>query len=261
MEKHQTIPSGYLTVGELAKKMNTTVRTLQYYDREGLLSPSAKSEGGRRLYSDKDIVKLHQILSLKYLGFSLDDIKNRLVALDTPEQVASALTEQAGAVRKQIASLSEVLQTLEKLHAEILQIQTVDWKKYADIVVNLQIKNEYYWMIKHFDNETLDILSAHFEVGSAMEMAEGINRLLDTAAQYKKAGVDPESAEGQQFAKAFWDKMVEFSGGDMNMLAKVMQASETALDKEWAGKKFIKGFIEPALGFYFTSNDINPFEG
>ena len=66
MEKSKAIPQGYMTVGEVAKKMGVTVRTLQYYDREGLFSPSAESEGGRRLYTDKDVVKLHQILSLKY---------------------------------------------------------------------------------------------------------------------------------------------------------------------------------------------------
>lgn len=76
MEKHGATPQGYLTVGEAANKMGVTVRTLQYYDREGLLAPSAQSEGGRRLYTDKDLIKLHQILSLKSLGFSLRDIKH-----------------------------------------------------------------------------------------------------------------------------------------------------------------------------------------
>ena len=94
MEKHKAIPQGYMTVGEVAKKMDVTVRTLQHYDREGLLSPSAISEGGRRLYTDKDIVKLHQILSLKHLGFSLDDIKNRLIPLDTPNEIATVLEQQ-----------------------------------------------------------------------------------------------------------------------------------------------------------------------
>ena len=49
MEKYRAILEGYMTVGEVAKKMNVTVRTLQHYDKEGLLSPSAVSEGGRRL--------------------------------------------------------------------------------------------------------------------------------------------------------------------------------------------------------------------
>ncbi|MEG0368267.1 MAG: MerR family transcriptional regulator, partial [Coprobacillus sp.] len=72
----------FLTIGEVAKKMNTTVRTLQYYDQEGILKPSQLSDGGRRLYTSKDIVQLHQILTLKYLGFSLEDIKNKIYKLD-----------------------------------------------------------------------------------------------------------------------------------------------------------------------------------
>lgn len=57
----------YLTIGELAQKMDVTVRTLQYYDREGLLKPAAISKGGRRLYSTKDIVKL--LYQLVYSDF------------------------------------------------------------------------------------------------------------------------------------------------------------------------------------------------
>ena len=98
MAKHRAIPLGFMTVGEAAKKLGVTVRTLQYYDREGLLSPSAESEGGRRLYTDKDLVMLHQIISLKSLGFSLDDIKHRLISLETPTAVAAALTEQADSI-------------------------------------------------------------------------------------------------------------------------------------------------------------------
>ena len=123
MEKHKAIPHGYMTVGEVAKKMDVTVRTLQHYDKEGLLSPSAISEGGRRLYTDKDIVKLHQILSLKHLGFSLDDIKNRLIPLDTPNEIAAVLEQQATAVQRKIDSLSESLRELEALRAEVLQMQ------------------------------------------------------------------------------------------------------------------------------------------
>ena len=84
MGKRRVEVRGWMTVGQAAKKGGVTVRTLQYYDKEGLLSPTAVSEGGRRLYTDKDVVRLHQILSMKSLGFSLDDIKNRLIPLDTP---------------------------------------------------------------------------------------------------------------------------------------------------------------------------------
>ena len=67
MSNEKNNSHGYMTVGEVAKKMGVTVRTLQYYDKEGLVSPSSISEGGRRLYADKDLILLHQILSLKSL--------------------------------------------------------------------------------------------------------------------------------------------------------------------------------------------------
>ena len=134
MAKHRAISKDYMIVGEVAKKIGVTVRTLQYYDKEGLLSPSAESEGGRRLYTDKDLVILHQIISLKSLGFSLDDIKHRLISLETPTDVANALTEQADSIREKIEQLTASLAAIEQLKAEVLQMQTVNFKKYADII-------------------------------------------------------------------------------------------------------------------------------
>lgn len=106
MKKSRAIPEGYMTIGEVAKKLGITVRTLQYSDEVNLLSPSSESQGGRRLYTDRDIIKLYQILSLKHLGFSLDDIKNRLIRLNTPTDVAEALSAQAAILQEKIDSLS-----------------------------------------------------------------------------------------------------------------------------------------------------------
>ena len=180
-KNERALPDGFMTVGKLAERMGVTVRTLQYYDREGLLSPTAESGGGRRLYTDKDMIQLHQILSLKSLGFSLDDIKNRLAPLDTPADVADALAAQAAAVREKIAVLTESLTAIETLRAEVLQMQTVDFKKYADIIVNLQMKNEFYWLIKHFDERTLDHIRSRFDKESGRAMLETFNRLQDEA--------------------------------------------------------------------------------
>ena len=68
--------------------------------------------------------------------------------LESAAQVAAALAKQAVAVRNKIASLSETLDAIEKLEAEVLQMETMNWKKYVDIVVNLQIKNEFYGIIR-----------------------------------------------------------------------------------------------------------------
>lgn len=163
MNRQKAIPQGYMTVGEMAKKMGTTVRTLQYYDKEKILCPSAESEGGRRLYTDKDLVKLHQIMSLKSIGFSLDDIRKNMTSFNTPDDVAKALSQQAEDIKRKIEALSNSLDDIERLREEVLQMQSVDFKKYADIIVNLQMKNNYYSLIKRFDEKTLDHIRSRFD--------------------------------------------------------------------------------------------------
>ena len=262
MEKYRSIPQGYMTVGEAAKKMGVTVRTLQHYDKEGLLSPSAVSDGGRRLYTDKDIIKLHQILSLKHLGFSLDDIRDRLIPLDAPADVAQILSEQADIVRKKIADLTESLSAIEALKTEVLEMQSVDFKKYADIIVNLEMKNDFYWLIKHFDSETLDHIRSRFDKESGMAFLKRFLQLQNEAIRLQDEGVPAGSPEGLQFAKAYWDMILEFTNGDAALLPKLMQMGENdGLNQEWKQKQAQANiFIEPALGAYFSDSGINPFQ-
>lgn len=262
METYRAIPKGYMTAGEAARKMNVSVRTLQHYDKEGLLSPSAFSDGGRRLYTDKDIIKLHQIISLKHLGFSLADIKNRLIPLDTPADVAQILAEQADMIRGKIAGLSESLSELEALQAEVLKMQSVDFKKYADIIVNLEMKNDFYWLIKHFDSETLDHIRSRFDKESGMAFLEKFLQLQNEAIRLQDADVPAGSPEGLQFAKAYWDMILEFTNGDAAMLPKLMEMGENEeLNQEWKQKQAQANvFIEPALNAYFSNLGIDPFQ-
>lgn len=262
MERYRAIPPGYMTVGEVAKKMDVTVRTLQHYDKEGLLSPSATSDGGRRLYTDKDIVKLHQILSLKHLGFSLDDIRDRLIPLDTPAGVAQVLSEQAAVVREKIASLTESLSRIEALKVEVLEMQSVDFKKYADIIINLEMKNDFYFLIKHFDSETLDHIRSRFDKESSITFLQKFLHIQDEAIRLQDAGVPAGSPAGLQLAKGYWDLILEFTGGDATMLPTLMQIGENdEVNQERRQKQAkAKAFIEPALGAYFLDAGINPFQ-
>ncbi len=262
MAKYRAIPDGYMTVGEVAKKMGTTVRTLQYYDKEGLLSPSAESEGGRRLYTDKDLVILHQIVSLKSLGFSLNDIKRRLISLETPMDVANALTEQADDIRGKIEQLTASLTAIERLKAEVLQMQTVNFKMYADIIVNLQMKNSSYYLIKRFDDDMLDHIRNQFDRESSLNFMDRFNRLSDEIVQFQKENVLPESEKCQQVTKEYWGLIMEFTNGDMSMLSKLMEIGniDTATNAWEERQKIVNNYLEPALQVYFSKLGVNPFE-
>ena len=262
MDNYRAIPEGYMTVGKAAKKMGVTVRTLQYYDREGLLHPSAESEGGRRLYTDKDLVLLHQIISLKSLGFSLKDIKGRLNSLKTPAEVASALTEQADDIRQKIEQLQASLSEIEQLKVEVLQIQTVDFKKYADIIVNLQMKNDSYSLIKRFDDDMLDQIRSRFDKKSGLDFMDRLNRLSDEIVRLQKEKVPAESEQCQQIVQEYWGLIMEFTNGDMTMLPKLMAVGsiDTATNAWEERQKIVNSYLEPALKVYFSRLGTNPFE-
>lgn len=262
MTKYRAIPQGFMTVGEVAKKMGVTVRTLQYYDKEELLCPSAASEGGRRLYTDKDLITLHQIISLKSLGFSLDDIKERLISLETPADVANALTEQADDIRQKIEQLQASLSAIEQLKAEVLQMQTVNFKKYADIIVNLQMKNDSYYLIKRFDDDTLDHIRSQFDKESGLDFMDRFNRLSDEIVQLQKENVPHESEKCQQVVKEYWGLIMEFTNGDMSMLPKLMEVGniDTVTNAWEERQKIVNAYLEPALQIYFSRLGTDPFE-
>ena len=62
------------TTGEIARLCDVTVRTVQYYDNRGILTPSALSDGGRRLYSEDDLKRLRIICFLRDAGLSINSI-------------------------------------------------------------------------------------------------------------------------------------------------------------------------------------------
>ncbi|OCT12956.1 MerR family transcriptional regulator [Paenibacillus pectinilyticus] len=97
-------------VGELAKLTGLTIRTLRFYDQIGLFSPSAHSDSGHRLYNEADLSRLQQILSLKELGLSLDEVKSVLTGAQfSPLEIVSL----------QIARLKENIQREQNLLVEL----------------------------------------------------------------------------------------------------------------------------------------------
>ena len=86
--------SGYMTVGEIAQRAGVTVRSVQYYDQQGILSPSAKGPHNQRLYTSEDLDRLYCVLCLKYAGLSLSQIR-QFVAQEPGEKGVDDVFSQA----------------------------------------------------------------------------------------------------------------------------------------------------------------------
>lgn len=74
--------AGMMHIGELAERSELSLRTIRHYDEIGLLTPSGRSEGGFRLYTEDDFERLMLIRRMKPLGYSLEQMGELLHALD-----------------------------------------------------------------------------------------------------------------------------------------------------------------------------------
>lgn len=102
----------FYKTGDIAKKANVTVRTIQYYDSIGLLHPSIVDEKGYRFYNNEDLEKLKKILFLKSLGFSLDEIRT-MTATDSFTSLKDAVHYQIKSIDKKINTLTLIKENLE----------------------------------------------------------------------------------------------------------------------------------------------------
>lgn len=94
-------------VKEFANLTDVTIRTLHHYDKIGLLRPSMRFDNGYRIYTEKDLLKLQQILSLKFFGFDLVKIDE---ILHTKQSLIDVLTMQSNLLQEKSAMIVQVIQ-------------------------------------------------------------------------------------------------------------------------------------------------------
>ncbi len=213
-----------LTVGQLAKKANVSIRTLQYYDSIDLLKPSALTEAGRRLYDEQDLAILHQIITMKKFGLSLEDIRKRLVPVDNEADVIKVLDNQSAIIQEEIAKASKVLTSINLVRRDIEENNMVDWSKYAKMMELVNDNNEYYWVTKFLDDELLETIQHVYEIDDKADHGMDWFRLgMEKVLDLKARGLAPESQEAQELARKWWDFMDKYSQGDEGMLMKLYE--------------------------------------
>lgn len=130
------------TTGELAKLCGVTVRTVQYYDGRGILSPSALSEGGRRLYSEEDLQKLKVICFLRELDLPISAI-GQLLSEEQPQEVIQLLLEQQEKqLREEIRTRRTRLEGVETLRRELGRMDFVGVESIGDVAYLMENKKK-----------------------------------------------------------------------------------------------------------------------
>jgi len=251
-----------LTVGQLAKKVNVTVRTLQYYDKINLLKPSSFTEGGRRLYSANDITILHQIITLKSLGLSLEAIKEKLVPINSNDDVKRMLTKQTELINEQISIANNVLVSIDMIMKEIEASDTVDWSKYANMVKLINENNEHFWIMNFLDDDMLSNISKVHNQFSEKEIpSDWLIKYMKTIIELIDKDHTPSSPEAQLLAKEMWGILEKYSGEQPDMIKKLYDFYSQG--NKWPSKYAVMQeksfkFIEEAIEFYLGDQPIEP---
>lgn len=200
---------------EFAALTGVTVRALHHYDRAGLLRPTRRTGAGYRLYGARDFARLQQILTLKFIGLPLEEIKGLLEgrSLDLSETLRlqrEALTER----RRQLDMALRAVREAEAVVARSGGEGEPDWEAFKKIVEVITMQHDTEWMKKYYTEEQLADLARR---GTAEVLERGQREWQKFLAEVEAAaaeGLDPASERAQSLA-ARWEGLVEeFTGGD-----------------------------------------------
>ena len=130
--------SDYYSSGEFARMAHISVRTVRYYDKQNILKPSYVNESGARFYSDRDFVRLQQIMLLKYLGFSLEDIRELLIEDMDSHFLRNSLELQRKLIQDKIEQLKMAIADTSE---EIRRSENVNWVHMLDLIHLTNMEN------------------------------------------------------------------------------------------------------------------------
>ena len=134
--------SNIYTTGEIAKLCGVSVRTVQYYDDRGILVPSELSEGGRRLYTEDDLKRMHIICFLREAGLPINSI-SALFAEKNPENIISILLdEQEQVLREELSERQAKLDLTLGIKRELKELDTFSVESIGDIAHVMKQKNK-----------------------------------------------------------------------------------------------------------------------
>ncbi len=232
-----------LKVGELARRTGLTVRTLHHYDEFGLLRPSLHTDSGHRLYMADDVARLQQVLSLRQLGFSLEEVRD---CLDRPgfaplEVIRLHITR----LREQIELQRKLCERLEALAERFRTAGEISADEFLYTIEVMTMIEGYYTteQLESFRQRNAEAAAAGVDLHQ-----QGTEAWQDLLADLKvemDRGTDPADPKVQALEKRRQALVSAFSGGD--------KAIEENLKRMWIeqGDKLCAQFgIDPQLMAY-----------
>jgi DNA-binding transcriptional MerR regulator len=193
-----------------------SVRTLHLYDRLGLLRPAAVSESGYRLYGDAELEHLEHILALRFVGFSLDQIKKLLAGSEWP--LAAALSIQREVIARQKRRLESALTVIEEAQRALAADGSRDRRKILRTVMEVfKMQNDWHWTQEYYSEAAREKIDEHQLNTSRETIERGQQDWTVLIAEVEAAvanGDDPNGAQARALARRWRGLVAQFTQGD-----------------------------------------------
>jgi MerR family transcriptional regulator, thiopeptide resistance regulator len=212
-----------LKVGDLAKQTGVSVRALHYYDEIGLLSPSHRTEAGYRLYAKDDIIRLQQIVSLRQIGFSLEQIRECLEQDQfSPHHVVQLHLSQ---LKEQMALQQQLCVQLEAISMRLQSTEAISIQEFIQLIEVTTMIGKYYTPDQQ---DSLKERREQLGEERIQQVEAEWQSLMEQVRAEMDKGTDPTSEPAQTLAQQWLDLIQEFTGGD----AGIEQSLQTMYQQE-----------------------------
>lgn len=199
-----------------AAKTGVTVRTLHVYDRLGLLEPAERTPSGYRLYGDAQLERLEQILALRFVGFSLERIKELLDG--PPWPLIAALRMQREIIARRRRSLDAAIDAIDEAERVLAADAGADrWDTLRTVIEVLKVENDSNWTQYYYNEAAREKLAERMKATPQHEIEQGQRDWAALIADVEAAaaqGEDPSSERARDLARRWRELIARFTQND-----------------------------------------------
>jgi len=217
-------------VKAFAELTGLTVRTLHHYEEIGLLKPSAKTASNYRLYGMQDVLRIQQISVLKFLGYSLQEIKQQLDRHDY--DATESLRVQGHMLDKKAEQLHRAARLSRMLARQISVGAEIDWDTAKKLMELMQIDqlDMQAWLecyLTEDEQKTLESIRNRFTAAQLKQYEQDWKLMHQKVRQH--VNEDPASEIGLQLAQEWWALVNSVYGDYPELRRKMGQAYHTGM--------------------------------
>ncbi|MCU0096157.1 MerR family transcriptional regulator [Bacillus sp. OR9] len=216
------------SIGEFSKKTGIPIPTLHYYDEIGLLQPEKNPSSGHRIYKYQDIITLQKILSLKFLGYSLDKVANLLHESSFSVDLNESLSLHLQVLEREKEQIEQSMQAIKRVMKLVKEEEEVDSTVLFSLIYSMNTEHTYKeWMERHKLTDIVEELSKKSEEDKAaldktfIQLSKKVKQLY---------GKPVEDAKVQEMIKEYIEESFSFLSEDL--IQKLANTSVEELDMQ-----------------------------